>query len=97
MIDIYSSFLENLISIVVIVLHYLQLINLQLEHKFFISYGKCWILIVNRISYYKKITDQIKIRLISQLIRGILRVFQKLLIYFNGTITSTSFVPLFPV
>ena len=32
-------------------------------------------------------------RLFSQLIKGILRVLQKLLKYFNGTIISTSFVP----
>ena len=31
-------------------------------------------------------------RLISQLIKGISRVLQKLLKYFNGTIISTSFV-----
>ena len=32
-------------------------------------------------------------RLISQLIKGILRFLQKLLKYFNGTIISTFFVP----
>ena len=42
-------------------------------------------------------SDQIKIRLISQLIKGISRVVQKLLKYFNGTIIPTFFVPLSPV
>ena len=41
--------------------------------------------------------DHVKIRLPSQLIKGISKVLQKLLQYFNGTIISTSFVPPFPV
>ena len=42
--------------------------------------------------------DHVKIRLTSQLINGISSVLQKLLKYFNGTITPTSFVfPLFGV
>ena len=36
--------------------------------------------------------DQVKSRLISQLINGISRVVQKLLKYFNGTAILTSFV-----
>ena len=36
--------------------------------------------------------DQVKIRLISQLIHDILRVIQKLLKYFNGTDISKHFV-----
>ena len=36
-------------------------------------------------------------RLISQLIKGILRVFQKMFKYFNDSINSTSFFPLLPV
>ena len=36
--------------------------------------------------------DHVKIRLTSQLIKGISSVLQKLLKYFNGTIISTSFV-----
>ena len=36
-------------------------------------------------------------RLISQLTNGISIVLQKLLRYFNGTISSTSFVPQFPI
>ena len=39
----------------------------------------------------------IKMRLISQLIKGVSRVFQKLLKHFNGTIISNFFVPLSPV
>ena len=41
--------------------------------------------------------DQAKMRIISELINCILRVLQKLLKYFNGTIILTSFVPLFPI
>ena len=40
---------------------------------------------------------QVRIRLISQLINGILKVPQKLLKYFNGTIILTFFLPLFPI
>ena len=36
--------------------------------------------------------DQVKIRLISQLIKDILRAIQKLIKYFNGTDTSKYFV-----
>ena len=39
------------------------------------------------------LSDQVKMRLSSQIIKGISRVFQKLLKYFNDTIISTSFVP----
>ena len=39
-----------------------------------------------------KVYEQVKIRLISQLIKRILRVLQKLLKYFNGTAILTSFV-----
>ena len=38
--------------------------------------------------------EQSKISSISQLIKGILRVLQKLLKYFNGTIISTPFISL---
>ena len=41
--------------------------------------------------------DQVRMRLISQLINDISRVLQKLLKYFNGTTISTSFVPSAPV
>ena len=50
-----------------------------------------------------KFADQVKIRLISQLINGVSRVtfqkllFQKLLRYFSGIHISIFFVPLFPV
>ena len=46
-------------------------------------------------SVVKEITqssDQVKMRLISQLIDGNLRVLRKLLKYFNGTTISTSFL-----
>ena len=39
-----------------------------------------------------QVDDHVNIRLTSQLINGISRVFQKLLKYFDGTIVSTSFV-----
>ena len=42
-------------------------------------------------------SDQVKKRLISQLIKSISRVLQKLLKYFNDTIISTFFVTLSPV
>ena len=41
-----------------------------------------------------KFSDQVKIRLISQLINDILRVFQKLLRYFSGAYISVFFVSL---
>ena len=41
--------------------------------------------------------DQFRSRVISQLIKVIAGVFQKLLRYFNGTIISTISVPLSPV
>ena len=44
-----------------------------------------------------QLDDHVKMRLTSQLIKGISKVLQKLLKYFNGTIISTSFVPSFPV
>ena len=44
-----------------------------------------------------QVDDHVKIRLTSQLIKGISKVLQKLLKCFSGTIISTSFVPLFPV
>ena len=40
--------------------------------------------------------DQGRISLVSQLIKGISRVLQKLLRYFNGTVISTFFVTLAP-
>ena len=44
-----------------------------------------------------KVADEVRIRLTSQLIKGIKRVFQKLPRYFNGAAISTSTVPLLPV
>ena len=45
----------------------------------------------------KQFASQVKMKLISQLIYNIFRVFQKFLSYFNGTIIATSFVPSIPV
>ena len=42
-------------------------------------------------------SDQFRSRVISQLIKGISRLLQRLLRYFNGTNFSTFFVPLSPV
>ena len=44
-----------------------------------------------------QLDDHVKIRLTSQLIKGISKVLEKLLKYFNGTNISTSFVPSFSV
>ena len=41
--------------------------------------------------------DQVRIRLISQLINGASRVLQQLFKYFNGTIILTFFVPSYPI
>ena len=40
-----------------------------------------------------RFADQVKIRLTSKLIKGISRVIQKLLTYFNGTATFASIIP----
>ena len=50
-----------------------------------------------RLSIIKYVLDQVRIRLISQLINGIARVLQKLLKYFNGTLVLTFFLPSSPV
>ena len=42
-------------------------------------------------------TDQVRMRLISQLVNGISRVLEKVLKYFCGTIIWTAFVPSSPV
>ena len=39
-------------------------------------------------------SEQVNMGLIAQLDKGISRVFQKLLIHFNGTVISTPFLPL---
>ena len=44
-----------------------------------------------------QVSDQVKMRLISQLINGTSRFLQKLLKYFKGTSTSTFSVPSAPV
>ena len=45
----------------------------------------------------KQFADPVRTRLVSQSVNDILRFPQKLLIYFNGSIFWTSYVPLFPV
>ena len=49
------------------------------------------------LSIIKHLLGQVRIRLISQLINGIVRVLQKLLKYFNHTLILTFFVPSFSV
>ena len=48
-------------------------------------------------SIIKHGADQVRIRLISQIINGIWRVLKKLLKHLNGTLILTFFVPSFPV
>ena len=60
--------------------------------KFCMTYCKCCFFIS---LHNKYLLDQGKMRLISRLIKGISIVLQKLLKYFNGTIISTPFLPLF--
>ena len=52
---------------------------------------------VTLVQIITQFADKVKIRLSSQLIKGISRVLRKLLKYFIGTIISTSFIPLSPV
>ena len=40
-----------------------------------------------------RFSDQVRIRLISQLIKSILRALQNLLNYFNGTVIFSSIIP----
>ena len=80
-------------SIVVIVLHYLELIKLQLEHKVLYQLSQMLLLDLQQYwSYLTYFSDQVRLRLISQLIKGISRVLQKLLRYFNSSLISTCFV-----
>ena len=39
-----------------------------------------------------QVDDHVRMRLVSQVIKGISKVFQKLIKYFNGTAILTSFV-----
>ena len=65
-IDIYSTklFFYNLISIVVIVLHYLKLITLQLDNKFFICYSNVLAQVELVITQF---SDQVRMKLTLQL------------------------------
>ena len=69
-------------------MHYLELVKLLQEHKVLV--------IANVLAPVELVitqfTNQVRMRLISQLIEGISRVLKKLLMYFNCTATSTSFV-----
>ena len=65
-------------------------------HSFILSSVDKVTIIINSVASVAeevaKFLDQVKIRLISQLINDILRVLQKLIKYFNGTDSSTFFV-----
>ena len=69
-------------------MHYLELVKLLKEHKVLV--------IANVLAPVElvitQLTNHVRMRLISQLIEGISRVLKKLVMYFNGTATSTSFV-----
>ena len=71
-------------------MHYLELMKLRLGHK------GLYLLLQNFVSPVPEeithISDQVKMRISSQLIKEIPRVLQKLLKYFNGTAIFTSFV-----
>ena len=72
-------------------MHYVGLKTLQPEHKaLFVS-------VITIVSasvefFMTQVADHVRIRLISQLSKGISKVLQKLLKYFNGTAILTSFV-----
>ena len=70
-----------MISIVSIVLYYLELIKLQLEHKSFVS------VIANVAAFVSlentNVPNQVKMRLISQLTKGTSRVLLNLRKYFG--------------
>ena len=68
-------------------MHYLELIKLQQGHKVLYQLLQMLLLLYH-------FSDQVKMRLISQLIKSISRVLQESLKYFNSTIILTSFVPL---
>ena len=68
---------------------YLESIELLLKHRVLCVIANVPILVKSVITQF---TDQVSCRLIPQLIKGISRVLQTLLRYFNGTNISTSFV-----
>ena len=80
-----------MISFFSIVLHYFEPTKLQMEHKVLYQLLQMLLLLYQQITNF---SDQVKMKLVSQLIKGISRVLQKLLKYFNCTILSTSFLPL---
>ena len=82
---------ENQILIVPAALHYLELIKLQLGHNCkFVSVIENFPVPVGFVM--TQVDDHVRIRLISQLIKDISRMLQKLLKYFNGATILTSFV-----
>ena len=62
-----------------------------------IVYCKCWFLIGNRIIYYETSIRLGRIESVSQLMNRISKVSQKLLKYFNATLSLKLFAPPFPI
>ena len=75
---------------------FLSLWSYNTNIEFCIIYLKTWILILCGSTYYHTFSRPFNWILISQLIKGISSVLQKFLIFFNGTIILTSFMPPFP-
>ena len=67
----------------------------QLKCKVLYKILQVWVLDFNSSGYYNTFCRPREKRVILQLINYILRAFQKLLRYFNGSITWTSFVSFF--
>ena len=75
------------------VLHYLDFIKFQLEHK--VLDVECRFTTVTATENY--FLDEVNYITILQLFNGISGVFQNLFAFFNGTIVSTFFMPPFSV
>ena len=70
-------------------MHYFEFIELQLKHKFLYQLLHFFFPVAEEIT---QSVDQVKIRLISQLIKGISRILQILIKYFNSIAILTSFL-----
>ena len=78
-----------MIPVVAIVLHCLELIKLQPAQKVLYQILQIFPPVAEEIT---QSADQVKMRIISQSIKGISRVLQKLLKYFNNNAILTPFV-----
>ena len=70
-------------------MHYLEWIKLQLQHKILYVIENFISTTTGEITQF---SYQFNLRLILQVVKGVSRVLQKLLKYFNGTVSSTFFV-----